>query len=116
MTSKLLAFAVILTAFAAVPAAAQQHPLDQGVADTVAFEIDQPQVGPVTQTVTARAYIVHDVQRVLSMGGGYAWDNPKLVLDSVVWSPAALSAFNWMRLEYFRNDRDSANFYRRFLA
>jgi hypothetical protein len=114
MTSKLLAFAVILTAFAAVPAVAQQHPLDQGVADTLAIEIDQPQVGPASQTVTARVYIVHDVQRTLSLSSGFSWDNPKLSVDSVIWSPAAMSAFNFMRLEYFRSDRDSTNFYRRF--
>jgi hypothetical protein len=116
MSIRLLASAMILAVMFAIPAAAQQDPLDQGVADSLLFVISQPQVGPATQTVVAQLYIFHDVQRVLGMGAGFSWDSPKLVMDSVVWSPAATTAFNLIRLEYFRSDIDSTNLYRRFQA
>jgi hypothetical protein len=114
MSIRILASALILAALAAIPAAAQQDPLDQGAADSVIFVVSEPQVGPATQTVAAQLYVFHDVQRLTGMGGGYSWDNPKLVMDSAVWSPMAASRFSFIKITYYRDNIDSTNFYRRF--
>jgi len=100
---------VMLWCLLAGSASAQQDPLDLGEADTAFFVISEPTVGAVDQLVTAELYFRNDVQSLSSVAFGFGWDNPNFQMESVVWSPEAVSAFNMMRIEYYRNNIDSTN-------
>jgi len=109
MKFKILVSAMILCALLAVPASAQQDPLDLGEADTAFFVISEPTVGAVDQLVTAELYFWNDAQNMGNVSSGWGWDNPNFVMESAVWSPEAISAFNMLRLSYYQNDLDATN-------
>ncbi len=87
----------------------QQDPLDQGLPDSAFFVISEPTVGAVDQVVTAELYVWHDVQNLANLSAGFGWDNPNFVMESAVWSPEALAAFNLIRITYYENALDSTN-------
>ncbi|MEW5795166.1 MAG: Ig-like domain-containing protein [Candidatus Zixiibacteriota bacterium] len=116
MNLRLFAGALFLASVFAATAAAQQDPKDEGVADSAFFVVLEPTVGLVDQVVTAQLYFFNTPQNLASVSGGYRWDNPKLVMDSVRWSPEAMAAFNLTQLAYYRNNRDSTNANRYFQA
>jgi len=114
MSIRLLATAMILAVLAAIPAAAQQDPIDLGLADSLTFVIQQPQVGVPSQVVTVQLYTFNDVQTLTGGSAGFSWDNPKLVMESVTWTQEAIDAFDMTRLALYRNRLDSTNRARRF--
>ena len=114
MNLRLLTGVLVLASLIATTAAAQQDPKDQGVADSIYIEITPPVISATSQVVTARLYIFDTPQNVTNISSAFGWDNPKLVADSAVWSPQAISAFNLSRLEWYRNSVDSTNASRLF--
>jgi len=105
---------ILLLALATHQIRAQQDPLDLGLADSLTFVLQQPQVGLPTQVVTVQLYTFHDVQSLCGASAGFSWDNPKLVMESVTWSQEAIGAFDFGRLAYYRNRLDSTNANRKF--
>ncbi|MCX6835915.1 MAG: putative Ig domain-containing protein, partial [candidate division Zixibacteria bacterium] len=114
MRIRLLVTAMILAALTAIPAAAQQSPFDLGLADSVTFVIQQPQVGLPTQVVTVQLYTFCDVQTLTGGSAGFSWDNPKFVMESAIWSPEADTSFDFLKLAYYHNSLAETNTYRMF--
>jgi len=87
---------------------------DLGDPDSVYFHITMPESGGSDSLVIAELYVFNDVQNVASMSMGFSWDHPYLEMDSAVWSPEAETAFNMIRLGYFRGGLDYTNAYQLF--
>ncbi|MCX6835278.1 MAG: T9SS type A sorting domain-containing protein [candidate division Zixibacteria bacterium] len=76
---------------------------DLGAPDSVTFVIQQPVAGVADQVVTAQLYVFNDVQTITGASAAFSWDNTKLVMESVTWSPGADSVFDFMKLAYYGN-------------
>ncbi len=93
-----------------VPAQFMQDPADLGAADTVIIEaVAIPDVATAQTDLILELSYFNDANTIGLTGGGFSWDNPNFVLDSAVFSPAALAAFDLQRFVFFANNIDSSN-------
>ncbi len=104
MKLKTLINTMTLCCLLSVTATAQQDPGDQGAADSVFVNIIQPVATGDANQVVVNLYFFNDVQNVAAASMGFSWDNPNLVMDSVVRSPEASAAFNMLGIVLYRND------------
>ncbi len=103
-----------LFALLSVPAFAQQSEADLGARDSILVELTQPSVNGDDSTFTMDMFIFNDSNDVASVGIGFVWDNPNLQLVNAEMTPEAISAFNFLKFLYYKNDIDSSNAYRYF--
>ncbi|RKX26134.1 MAG: hypothetical protein DRP45_04260 [Candidatus Zixiibacteriota bacterium] len=88
----------------------EQDACDSLAADTLKMVFSvQPDAAASQMQVQLDMYVFNDGNNLMAFGGGYAWDNPNLYLDSAVIQPLPDSVFDLVRILYYWNDRDSSN-------
>ncbi len=102
----------VLVASVSPAVQAQQHPNDQGAADSIALVSYLSFDG--SPRIAVDLYFFNDAQRLYDASVGFFWNNPNVQMDSAVLTPLADSVFDFVRVLYRNNIIDSTNLYRQF--
>lgn len=90
-------------------AASAQTGTDMGIPDTVRLEISNIDTSGSDLKVTLELWIYNDVQTLASIGVGFNWVSPNLLMDSAQMEPVALSAFDFINFLYLGADINQTN-------
>jgi hypothetical protein len=115
MKVKVLMILVAAFTLLAVSAMAQQDPLDAGAADSLILSwVHTPDVENGDSLVIWELTSLSDVL-LGSLGSGFEWNTPNLVLDSAVIQ-LPFTVFDFIRIVYYQGSVENSNINRRFLC
>ncbi|MCP4684152.1 MAG: T9SS type A sorting domain-containing protein [bacterium] len=114
MSLKILVRTAVLLALLSVSAFAQQHENDKGLPDSMYMVVHPLEEGGNDSTFIAELFVYIDSQTVGSASAGFTWDNPRVQMDSAVFSPESEASFDFVKFAYRNNILDSTNFYQVF--
>jgi len=114
MYSKTLILSIILMMLLCLSTFAQQHPDDLGEQDSVYLLVHPLGSGGSSTTFKAELFVFIDGQTVGNASAGFHWDNPKVQMDSAVFSDEVTESFDFVKYLYRNNILDSTNIYQQF--
>ncbi len=111
----LVSLCLVLILIGSAQAQWEQDLNDFGAADSIDLVVSViPDAATNQLQVQMDLYFFNDANNLGSAGVGFTWDNPNLQMDSAAFTPLAVSAFNFLRYMFYKNNVDSTNAYHRF--
>lgn len=95
-------------------AVSAQTGTDNGTPDTVRLVVSNTMMMGNDLKVTLDLWVYNDVQTLASIGVGFGWLSPNLVMDSAQFEPVANTAFDFVQFLFLGNDIAQTNAAKQF--